>query len=141
YFGKTSKGWFFGFKLHTIINIDGHIVGALLTPGNCHDRDAAIALGLAADGGIMLGDHAYGGDQTVESLAEEADLLMITRKDVPEHKALISSIRQRIETFLGQLCHLFIDTVFSRSWLGLWSTLKLKLLAYNLNHAGIVSHD
>jgi hypothetical protein len=74
-------------------------------------------------------------------LAEEADLLMITRKDVPEHKALISSIRQHIETSLGQLCHLFIDFVFSRSWQGLWMTLKLKLLAYNLNHAGIIRLD
>ena len=138
YFGKTAKGWFFGFKLHTIINIDGHIVGALLTPGNYHDREAATALGLATDGGILLGDQAYAGDETVDSLAQEADLLMITRKDLPEHKALISSIRQRIETCLAQLCNLFIDVVFSRSWQGLWSTLKLKLLAYNLNHASIV---
>jgi hypothetical protein len=139
YFGKTSKGWFFGFKLHTLFNINGHIVGAVLTPGNCHDPDAAVVLGLRTDGGIMLSDQSYGGPETVKQLADEAELLMITRKYVPEHKALVSSIRQRIETFLGQLCHLFIDTIYSRSWQGLWSTIKLKLLAYNLRHAGLVS--
>lgn len=139
YFGKTSKGWFFGFKLHTLFNINGQVVGAMLTPGNCHDRDAAVDLGLMTDGGILLGDFAYGGPETVALLADEADLLMITRRYVPEHKRLLSSIRQRIETFLGQLCHLFIDTVYSRSWQGLWSTIKLKLLAYNLRHSGLVS--
>lgn len=139
YFGKTSKGWFFGFKLHTLFNVNGQIVGALLTPGNCHDREAALDLGLAADGGILLGDFAYGGPETVAMLAEEADLLVITRRYVPEHKQLLSRIRQRIETFLGQLYHLFIDSVYSRSWQGLWSTIKLKLLAYNLRHSGLVS--
>ena len=141
YFGKTSKGWFFGFKLHTLCNIDGHIVGAVLTPANYHDREAALALALAADGGITLGDCVYGGEETCESLAQEAELLMITRKAMPEQKALISSVRQNIETFLGQLCHLFIDLVYSRSWLGLWTTIKLKLLAYNLSHAGFICLD
>ena len=139
YFGKTSKGWFFGFKLHTLFNINGQIVGAMLTPGNCHDHEAAVDLGLLTDGGILLGDYAYGGPETVSVLAEEADLLMLTRRYVPEHQQLLSSIRQRIETYLGQLCHLFVDVVYSRSWRGLWSTIKLKLLAYNLRHSGLVS--
>jgi hypothetical protein len=29
--------------------------------------------------------------------------------------------------------------VFSRSWEGLWNTLQLKVLYYNLRHAGILS--
>lgn len=139
YFGKTAKGWFFGFKLHTFFHIDGHILGAILTPGNYADRDAALDLGLTVDGGIVLGDQAYSGESTRELLAREADLLMLTRKQVPEKKALLSSIRQRVETYLGKLCHYFVDTVYSRSWLGLWNTIKLKLLAYNLCHAGLVS--
>lgn len=139
YFGKTAKGWFFGFKLHTFFHIDGQIVGAILTPGNYADREAALDLGLSVDGGIVLGDQAYSGAATRELLAREADLLMLTRKQVPEKKALLSSIRQRIETYLGKLCHYFVDTVYSRSWLGLWNTIKLKLLAYNLSHAGLVS--
>ena len=34
WFGKTSKGWFFGFKLHVLRHIDGRIVNLVLTPGN-----------------------------------------------------------------------------------------------------------
>jgi hypothetical protein len=29
--------------------------------------------------------------------------------------------------------------VHSRSWAGLWTTIKLKLLHYNLVHAGVLS--
>src|SRR5512144_2040798 len=32
--GKTSMGWFYGFKLHTIINAQGDLIRLKLTPGN-----------------------------------------------------------------------------------------------------------
>jgi hypothetical protein len=35
--GKTTMGWFFGFKLHLVINELGEIVAFKLTPGNCND--------------------------------------------------------------------------------------------------------
>ena len=139
YFGKSSTGWFFGFKLHVLRNINGAIVDAVLTPGNWHDRDPVLALTTATDGGIVLADLAYRGPETINILAEEVDLLLITRADAPAKRELISSVRQNIETLFSQLWHLFIDRIFSRSWLGLWNTIKLKLLAYNLRLAGIVS--
>jgi hypothetical protein len=43
-FGKTHKGWFFGFKLHVIVNQLGLVIGVLLAPANTDDRDAALAL-------------------------------------------------------------------------------------------------
>ena len=36
--GKTSMGWFFGFKLHLIVNDQGEILAFQLTPGNLDDR-------------------------------------------------------------------------------------------------------
>ncbi|EAA0898910.1 IS982 family transposase, partial [Salmonella enterica subsp. enterica] len=36
--GKSSTGWFFGFKLHVIINHLGEIISAHLTAGNVDDR-------------------------------------------------------------------------------------------------------
>ena len=36
--GKTSMGWFYGFKLHLIINDTGDILDVALTPGNIDDR-------------------------------------------------------------------------------------------------------
>jgi hypothetical protein len=36
--GKTSMGWFYGFKLHVIINSKGELIRLKLTPGNVDDR-------------------------------------------------------------------------------------------------------
>ena len=35
---KTSMGWFYGFKLHLLINDKGEILDVALTPGNTDDR-------------------------------------------------------------------------------------------------------
>ena len=142
YFAKSSKGWFFGFKLHTLFNIEGRILGAVLSPANLHDREPALPLALHTDGGIAFGDQAFGGQQTVDDLANEADLLLITRKHAPQHyKALVATIRQRVETFLSHFYRLLIDFIAPRSWSGLWAAIKLKLLAYNLHNQSIVCLD
>jgi len=139
YFGKTSKGWFFGFKLHLLRHIDGCVLNILLTPGNWDDREPALALVQNVDGGILLGDLGYRGPECATRLAEDADLLLITRDRAPAHKFLLSQVRQGIETTFSQLWWKFLDRVFSRSWQGLWNTIQLKVLFYNLLHAGVVS--
>ena len=37
--GKSSMGWFFGFKLHLVINECGELLAIRLTPGNTDDRE------------------------------------------------------------------------------------------------------
>ena len=36
--GKSSTGWFFGFKLHLVVNDQGELLNVALTPGNIDDR-------------------------------------------------------------------------------------------------------
>src|SRR5205823_8680437 len=36
--GKTSVGWFFGFKVHLVVNDQGELLAFCLTPGNVDDR-------------------------------------------------------------------------------------------------------
>ena len=139
YFGKSSKGWFFGFKLHLLRHIDGRVLNIILTPGNCDDRLPALALVQAVSGGITLGDLGYRGPECATDLAEEADMLLITRDQAPAHRFLLSQVRQQVETTFSQLWRKFVDRVFSRLWTGLWNTLQLKVLYYNLRHAGVLS--
>jgi hypothetical protein len=138
-FGQSSKGWFFGFKLHAIRDISGRFLNIMMTPASVEERDPLLALCEATDGGILLGDLAYRGQPDARLLAEEAELLLITRHDAPDRKKLLSQVRQAIESSFSQLWHQFIDRVFSRSWNGLWNTIKLKVLFYNIRHAGVVS--
>jgi transposase len=138
-FGKTSKGWFFGFKLHALRHIAGRVMNIILTPANWDDRDPALALNDGVDGGITIADLGYRGPDCAQALAEDAEMLLITRADAPERKFLLSQVRQGVETMFSQWWHHFIDRVFSRSWNGLWNTIKLKVLHYNLVHAGVLS--
>jgi transposase len=138
-FGKTSKGWFFGFKLHALRHISGRVMSLLLTPANYDDREPAAALADGVEGGVAIGDLGYRGPECAAALAEEAGLLLVTRADAPDHKFLLSQVRQGVETMFSQWWHQFIDRVFSRSWEGLWNTIKLKVLRYNLVHAGVLS--
>ena len=139
WFGKTSKGWFFGFKLHVLRHIDGRIVNLVLTPGHWDDRAPALALLEGVEGGVALGDLGYRGKQRAEEWSEEAGMLVLTRADAPEKKPLLAPVRQGIETSFSQLWCKFLDRVFSRSWRGLWNAVQLKVIYYNLRHAGFLS--
>ena len=143
YFGKTSAGWFFGFKLHVIAHQSGVVLSAVLTPGNWDDRAAAPALGWETGGGVVLGDQGYSGDETFDALLEAASLVRVMPSDAGPRKAtrrtFVSGLRQRIETTFSSLWSVLLDRVQSRSWKGLWSTIRLKLLHYNMRRAGLVS--
>jgi Transposase DDE domain len=139
YWGKTSKGWFCGFKLHVLRHSDGRMVNLILTPGNGDDRAPVWALLDGVEGGVTLGDLGDRGQQRAPEWAEEAGLLVLTRADAPEQKCLLAQVRQAIETSFSQRWYQFLDRVFSRSWRGLWNTVPRKVLHYNLCQAGVLS--
>jgi hypothetical protein len=56
--GKTTKGFFFGFKLHTIINEKGDLIRIQLTPGNVDDRKVVPELAQTLTG-LLFGDKGY----------------------------------------------------------------------------------
>ncbi|KIC73711.1 hypothetical protein DB42_BS00260 [Neochlamydia sp. EPS4] len=56
--GKTTSGWFYGFKLHLIINEKGEVPSFQLTPGNV--SDVSIVDILSKDlMGKLFGDKGY----------------------------------------------------------------------------------
>jgi len=56
--GKTSMGWFFGLKLHLVINRFGEIADFCLTSGNCDDR-APVSKMTENLNGLLIGDKGY----------------------------------------------------------------------------------
>src|SRR5436190_10721763 len=104
WFSKSTKGWFFGFKLHAMVNQQGLVVGAVFTPANTDDRDPALALAWSVDGGLALADLGYRSEELRDLLAEEAELLLLTPADAAQpQRALLSSLRERVETSFSQL--------------------------------------
>jgi hypothetical protein len=77
---KTSTGWFFGFKLHLIINDQGEILAFKLTTGNIDDRKPVPDL--ARDlWGKCFGDKGYLSSKLFEELlAKGIQLITKLRK-------------------------------------------------------------
>ncbi len=106
--GKTTTGWFFGFKLHLIINHKGAIAGAHITPGNVDDRVplAKLTAGLK---GILLADKGYIYAEWFEKLCKKGlHILVGMRKNMknylmPLFDKLLLRKRFIIETLLGVL--------------------------------------
>jgi hypothetical protein len=58
--GKTSTGWFYGFKLHLVINDGGEIVNWTITAGNVADNNVVLLKQrLSGLSGICLADKGY----------------------------------------------------------------------------------
>jgi hypothetical protein len=75
--GKTSTGWFYGFKLHLIINDIGEILAYMLTPGNIDDRVPVPELSKDLFG-KLFGDKGYISQELFFKLYEKG-LEIITR--------------------------------------------------------------
>src|SRR4051794_35796266 len=75
--GKTSMGWFFGFKLHLVFNNCHEIVALKLTPGNVHDTQPVPALTRELTG-KLFGDKGSIGRKLAEDLLRRG-LTLFTR--------------------------------------------------------------
>lgn len=106
--GKSSTGWFFGFKLHLVFNDLHEIVAVKLTRGNVHDAVPVpdLVKGLT---GKLFGDKGYLGKKLADTLLRQG-LALMTRvrknmKSLPMtfmDKALLNA-RNMAETIIGHI--------------------------------------
>ncbi|MDE2422444.1 MAG: IS982 family transposase [Gammaproteobacteria bacterium] len=137
--GKGSLGWFFGFKLHLIINHLGGIVSFKLTQGHVNDRQPVDDLCRSLFG-ILVGDKGYLGAPLKQKLAlQNIQLLTPIRQNMkrvewtPFEKYLLQR-RALIETVNDQLKNLCqIEHTRHRSMTGFLVNLMSGLVAYCLN--------
>ena len=108
--GRTSVDWFFGFKLHLIINHLGELLWGKLTPGNVDDRQP-LREGVPGLQGKLFGDKGYISQPLKADLAEQRiDLVTKTRrnmKPIPRtdfdnhmlrHRTVIESVIHRLKS-------------------------------------------
>jgi len=63
-------GWFFGFKLHLVINDQGQLLQFWVTPGNIHDIKAVTRFAPQL-WGLLCGDKGYISKALFERLFEQ----------------------------------------------------------------------
>lgn len=106
--GKTSMGWFYGFKLHLAVNDQGDLLACCLTPGNVDDRQPLPHL-VKRLRGKLIGDRGYVSAPLTQLLFEQGlHLITKLRKNMKNRLMLMSDkllVRKRaiIECIIDQL--------------------------------------
>lgn len=109
-YGRTSVGWFFGLKLHMVINNLGELMAFKITSGKQNDAKAGESI-MEKLHGLMFGDKGYIGKELFFRLLEKG-LKLITRgrKNMKEkiyspfEKQLLNQ-RGIIETVINHFKH------------------------------------
>lgn len=106
--GKTSTGWFFGFKLHLVVNEQGEMLNVQLTPGNTDDRKPVPNL-LQPLFGKVVADKGYVSASLAKQLLDAYGIEFFARpkRNMNHLMRLSDKLRSRkrliIETIIDQL--------------------------------------
>jgi transposase len=114
--GKSSVGWFFGFKLHLVVNDLGELLACRLTPGNIDDRRPVPML-VKRVFGKLFGDRGYishrlfaelfeRGVQLVTQLRRNMKnrLMLLRDKVLLRKRAVVESINDQLKN-ISQIEH------------------------------------
>ena len=138
--GKCTMGWFYGFKLHLVINDKGEIIQWLLTSGNVDDREPLKSKKFTKRlFGKLFADRGYISQDLFENLFVD-DLHLVTRikKNMKNslmnlYDKLILRKRAIIETVNDELKNVYhIEHTRHRSVENFAVNLVAGLIAYNL---------
>ncbi len=146
--GHCSIGWFFGLKLHFVINDRGEILDFVLTPGNVDDRNPLLGSNLLKKiYGKLFGDKGYISQSLFEKLFIDGihlitklrknmnraceltegknSLMLLSDKILLRKRALIESVCDELKN----ICH--IEHTRHRSQIGFIVNLLSGLIAYS----------
>jgi len=107
--GKSSIGWYYGFKLHLIIDLEGKVLKFEITPGNISDKDRQLMRYLCKGlKGILIGDKGYLSRELKEELSDMGIILQTGLKKGIKAIATFTyhsnlRLRQFIETTFGRI--------------------------------------
>jgi hypothetical protein len=119
--GKTSTGWFYGLKLHVIINEQGELMSVCFSSGNVSDNNPAVVqtlCNLIEEGGKIFADAGYVSKTLFEMLYEQGlHLITKIRKNMKNKLMLLQDkllLKRRS----------LVETVFDllKNWMDLWHT-------------------
>jgi hypothetical protein len=135
--GKTSVDWFYGFKLHLVVNDEGELLAFCLTLGNVDDRRPVPKLATRLFG-KLFGDKGYISQPLAEQLLVTQGLELITKLKKKMHNRLLTVsdkllLRKRaiIETINDQLKNICqIEHTRHRSPINFLVNLVAGLIAY-----------
>ena len=116
--GKCSMGWFFGFKLHLIINEKGEILSFMFTPADVDDREPLKSMDFVKENyGKLVADKGYISKELFQELFVDGIqlitkvknnmkncLMSVSDKILLRKRAVIESVNDELKN-IAQLEH------------------------------------
>ena len=137
--GKSTMGWFYGFKLHLTINDQGEILSFCITPGNVDDRNKTVIARLTKNlFGKLFADKGYISGKLFDRLwAQGVHLVTGVRNNMKNRmmdmcdKILLRkrSIIETVNDFLKNICQ--IEHTRHRSQVNFFVNLLSGIAAYS----------
>ncbi len=134
--GKSSVDWFYGFKLHLVVNDRGELLACRLTPGNTDDRTPVPRL-VERIWGKLFGDKGYLSQPLTEQLLARGVQLVTKLKSNMKNRLirlldkLLLRKRSILETITDQLKNISqIEHTRHRSFANFTVNLLAGLIAY-----------
>lgn len=134
--GKTTIGWFHGFKLHLVINDMGELLAFALTAGNIDDREPVKKI-TSNVFGKLFGDKGYVSQKLFEQLYEKGITFITGLKSNMKNKLInlkdkiLLRKRSLIETINDQLKNISqVEHTRHRSPVGFFANLLGALISY-----------
>lgn len=148
--GKSSTGWFYGFKLHLIVNEKGEILKFFITSGNKNDRNPLKFISfIKGIFGKLIGDKGYISKELSSFLSESGiELITKVRKNMKARvvnvfdklllrkRAVIESINDQLKNIsqIEHSRHRSLDNFFVNLFSGLIAyCFKEKKPSVNIN--------
>jgi hypothetical protein len=107
--GKSSKGWFYGFRIHILCDDGGNLLGVKITPGNVDERTQVKKLVGDITDTTLVGDTGYLKKTLGEELYKSNNVWFLTgvkkvmKKLMTKENHTLLKARQLVETVIGSL--------------------------------------
>lgn len=124
-YGRTSVGWFFGLKVHLVINNLGELIAFKITKGSVSDSSVAGSL-LSSLEGLAFGDKGYIGKKLFDELFKNGLKLITRKRKNMKEKLVLNNYEKQL---LNQ--RNLIETVFD--------CLKHKYHVWHTRHRSIIN--
>lgn len=136
---SIQKETYFGFKVHSLITIEGYITAFESISASVDDRDGLRDLAENHLCLTVLGDKGYTWEKLLQDMRDKEICLMSLKPSnyknnwPKEVRQLFFRFRRRVETVFSQLSEqLNAEKVLSKILRGLCTRLKNKILGHNL---------
>lgn len=144
-YNATKHLWFYGFKVHVVMEADGLILNYVVTAASVHDVREAPELICHCPCPEIIADVGYVSRSLAQTLLQAGYQIWTPYRSnmagAKEHNSRhLKKIRRRIESCFSSLTDLKVEENTTRTRSGFQTRLEMIILNYNLHHTRFITN-